>query len=144
MDFWWRGMLVMSVSFGANMSGAWGCRDGVGWSLVPGCWPVTQSLWPTPWRILGGFLRQCGSRRERGCDHACPGSGQHAAVVDERRPRRGTVRDTITGGPQNHLCTSEFGPGYGDQGDRPCALGSPRAETARLPSDRHLVPRTVD
>jgi len=30
------------------------------------------------------------------CDHACPGSGQHAAVVDERRPRRGTVRDTIT------------------------------------------------
>src|SRR5262249_24965907 len=39
--------------FGANMSGAWGCRDGVGWSRVPGCCgPVTQSLWPTPWRIL--------------------------------------------------------------------------------------------
>ncbi|MDT5303453.1 MAG: hypothetical protein QOG79_6768 [Mycobacterium sp.] len=66
------------------------------------CWPgffvgagrggrSWQSMRRTPWRILGGFLRQCGSRRERGCDHACPGSGQHAAVVDERRPRRGTV-----------------------------------------------------
>ena len=27
----------------------------MGWSLVPGFWPVTQSLWPTPWRILAAM-----------------------------------------------------------------------------------------
>jgi hypothetical protein len=75
------------------MSGAWGCRDGVGWSLVLGCCGRSRKVCG---RRLGGFLADsCGNADPgaRGrCDHACPASGQHAAVVDERPPRRGSSR----------------------------------------------------
>jgi hypothetical protein len=50
-------MLVMSVSFRGEH--VWGLGMPRWRGLVAGAgllWPLTQSLWPTPWRILGQIL----------------------------------------------------------------------------------------
>jgi hypothetical protein len=56
-------IVIFMIGFlSGTMPKVWGCRDGVGWSLGPGCCCLTQSLRRTPWRLLGSCPDEPGSQ----------------------------------------------------------------------------------